>query len=153
MGKVAKARPARTLFVVEDLHWVDAASEEVLAKFAETLTATQSMFVGSFRPEYHGPLREMSETTVMLAPLDYCDQHGRSCRAHRPTIQLSWRVAERIAQPAAGNPFFVEEIVRDLVGRGLLLGNRGDLSAHSATWTPSQSPRPSNRCSPHASTG
>ena len=52
---------------MEDLHWVDAASEEVLAKFAETLTATQSMFVGSFRPEYHGPLREMSETTIMLA--------------------------------------------------------------------------------------
>ncbi len=67
MGKFAKARPAQTLYIVEDLHWVDAASEEVFAKFAETLTATQSMFVGSYRPEYHGRLREMSETTIVLA--------------------------------------------------------------------------------------
>lgn len=125
MGKVAKTRPARTLFVVEDLHWVDAASEEVLAKFAETLTATQSMFVGSFRPEYHGALREMSETTIMLAPLN--DGTTESLTAEligRDATVLG--VAERIAQAAAGNPFFVEEIVRDLVGRGLLLGNRGD---------------------------
>ena len=67
MGKFAKARPARTLYIVEDLHWVDAASEEVFAKFTETLTATQSMFVGSYRPEYHGRLREVSETTIVLA--------------------------------------------------------------------------------------
>ena len=34
-------------------------------------------------------------------------------------------LAERIAVAAAGNPFFVEEIVRDLAGRGVLSGSRG----------------------------
>ena len=34
-------------------------------------------------------------------------------------------LAERIAVVAVGNPFFIEEIVRDLAGRGLLSGNRG----------------------------
>ena len=29
-------------------------------------------------------------------------------------------LAERIAAAAAGNPFFAEEIVRDLAGRGVL---------------------------------
>ena len=124
MGKVAKARPARTLFIVEDLHWVDAASEEVLAKFAQTLSATRSMFVGSYRPEYHGPLREMSETTIMLTPLSYETTMALAAGliGQHPTVA---DLAERIARPAAGNPFFVEEIVRDLVGRGVLLGNRG----------------------------
>lgn len=125
MGRVAKTRPTRTLFVVEDLHWVDAASEEILATFAETLTATQSMFVGSFRPEYRGALREMSETTIMLAPLNEWTTESLTAEliGRDPTVL---GVAERIAQAVAGNPFFVEEIVRDLVGRGLLLGNRGD---------------------------
>ena len=124
MGKVAKARPARTLFIVEDLHWIDAASEEVFAKFAQTLTATQSMFVGTYRPEYHGPLRELSETTVRLAPLGYATSIAliAGLIGQHPTAA---DLAAHIAQPAAGNPFFVEEIVRDLVGRGLLLGNRG----------------------------
>ena len=35
------------------------------------------------------------------------------------------RLAERIAVAAVGNPFFVEEIVRDLAGRGVLSGSRG----------------------------
>jgi adenylate cyclase len=125
MGNVAKTRPARTLFVVEDLHWVDAASEGVLAKFAETLTATQSMLVGSFRPEYHGALREMSETTIMLAPLNAWTTVSLTAELIGQDATVRG-VAERIAQAGAGNPFFVEEIVRDLVGRGLLLGNRGD---------------------------
>ncbi len=34
-------------------------------------------------------------------------------------------LADRIAVAAVGNPFFVEEIVRDLAGRGALSGGRG----------------------------
>ena len=34
-------------------------------------------------------------------------------------------ITEQISQQAAGNPFFVEEIVRDLAGRGALAGDRG----------------------------
>ena len=34
-------------------------------------------------------------------------------------------LANLIATPAAGNPFFIEEIIRDLTGRGILTGSRG----------------------------
>ena len=34
-------------------------------------------------------------------------------------------LAERIATAVAGNPFFAEEIVRDLAGRDVLAGGRG----------------------------
>ena len=125
MGKVAQARPARTLFVVEDLHWVDAASEEVLAGFAETMSAGHSLFVGTFRPEYRGRLREMSQSTVVLVPLDRTATLtlANGLLGRRPA---DGGVAERIARHAVGNPFFLEETVRDLVGRGLLVGSRGN---------------------------
>jgi adenylate cyclase len=125
MAKFARSGPSRYLFVVEDLHWVDAASDDVLASFAETTAAGHAMLIGTFRPEYRGRLREMAQFTLMLAPLD-----GAATETLAAGL-LGRRsaddgVAARIAHHAAGNPFFVEETVRDLFGRGLLDGNRGD---------------------------
>jgi adenylate cyclase len=125
LGKVARGRPARTIFIAEDMHWIDSASEKVIAEFAETLSPTTSMLVVSFRPEYRGPLREMSEATIKLTPLDDSTTEALAAEIIGPHLALR-DVAERIAQPSAGNPFFLEEIIRDLVGRGRLLGNRGD---------------------------
>jgi adenylate cyclase len=34
-------------------------------------------------------------------------------------------LVERIALAAVGNPFFIEEIVRDLADRGVISGSRG----------------------------
>jgi len=42
MRRVSESRAARTVFLVEDVHWVDGVSEEVLAAFAATLTGTRS---------------------------------------------------------------------------------------------------------------
>lgn len=125
LGKVAESRRVRTLYIVEDAHWVDAASEEVLAEFAANLSGTRSMFVSSFRPEYHGPIRVLAETTITLAPLNDATTLALATelvgRHHAVPA-----VTERIALSSRGNPFFVEEIVRDLVGREVLVGNRGD---------------------------
>jgi adenylate cyclase len=125
MAKFARNRPLRQVFVVEDLHWMDAASDDVLASFAESMDADHSILIGTFRPEYRGRLREMAQSTVRLAPLD-----GAATEVLAAGL-LGRRsaddgVAERIAQHAAGNPFFVEETVRDLAGRGVLVGSRGD---------------------------
>lgn len=118
-------RSARMIFAVEDLHWIDAASEEVFAGFADALTTTQSMVVGTFRPEYRGNLREMSQTTVALRPLNPSTTTALASGLLGENT-ASREIAEHVARSAAGNPFFVEEIVRDLVGRDLLRGNRGD---------------------------
>src|SRR4029078_9130501 len=40
-------------------------------------------------------------------------------------VPASSPIADRVAEAAGGNPFFVEEIVRDLVGRSVLEGSRG----------------------------
>ncbi len=125
MARVANTGPARTLFIVEDLHWIDVASEQALASFAATLTPTQSMFLGTSRPGYDGPLRHMSETSIVLSALDGSAAAALSAAlvGKHPTTSS---VADRVAEASGGNPFFVEEIVRDLVGRGVLVGNRGD---------------------------
>ena len=127
MAQAVRARSARTVFVLEDAHWIDAPSDDVLADFAATLNVTTSMFVTTYRPEFHGALHHHSGQTITLQPLT-------DSMAVRLVGQLLGNdpslagLAERIAVAAVGNPFFVEEIVRDLAGRGVLSGSRGRLS-------------------------
>ncbi|OBF29710.1 adenylate/guanylate cyclase domain-containing protein [Mycobacterium sp. ACS4331] len=130
MLKAVEFRPLRTLFILEDLHWIDAASDATLADFASTISATASMLVVSYRPEYQGGLRDLSEVSVTLEPLDETATleiaHGLIGR----DASLAG-VAELVAAAASGNPFFVEEIVRDLVGRNVLTGSRGSYRCES----------------------
>jgi adenylate cyclase len=124
MSEAVSGRPDRILFVLEDAHWIDAPSDEVLADFTAAINATQSMFVTTYRPEYRGALKEHADETVTLQPLSdamavrlVCQLLG-SGQSVAPLVQ-------RIAVAAVGNPFFVEEIVRDLADRGVLAGSRG----------------------------
>jgi adenylate cyclase len=124
MSQAVLARSARAVFLLEDAHWIDTPSDDVLAAFASTLSATRSIFVTTYRPEFDGALHRHSRHTVTLQPLT-------DSTTVRLVGQLLGRdpsltgLAERIAVAAVGNPFFVEEIVRDLAGRGVLSGNRG----------------------------
>jgi adenylate cyclase len=124
MSAAVLAQPARFLFVLEDAHWIDAPSDEVLADFTGALTATSSLFVTTYRPEFRGALRQRADETIALQPLS-------DAMAVRLVEQLVGNdlslatLAERIVATALGNPFFIEEIVRDLADRGVISGSRG----------------------------
>ncbi len=118
-------RAGPVVIVVEDVHWLDSASEAVLADFVAGPDPTSAILVVTHRPEYRGALRRDGDLTVTLEPLD-----------ESLTVELALNLlgrddavgmlATRIAGAAGGNPYFVEEIVRDLAGRGVLVGGRGD---------------------------
>ena len=124
MSQAVRARSARTVFVLEDAHWIDAPSDDVLAEFAATLNVTTSMFVTSCRPEFHGALHQNSDQAITLQPLtdSMTARLVNQLLGDDPSLA---GLAKQIVRVAVGNPFFVEEIVRDLAGRDLLLGSRG----------------------------
>ncbi|BBZ31896.1 cyclase [Mycolicibacterium confluentis] len=124
MLKAVEFRPLRTLFILEDLHWIDAASDATLTDFASTISATESMLVVSYRPEYRGTIRDLAEVAVTLEPLDEAMTLEIARGLIGSDVSLAG-VAELVSAAASGNPFFVEEIVRDLVGRNVLTGSRG----------------------------
>jgi adenylate cyclase len=124
MVRAVGAHSTRTVFVVEDAQWIDAPSDDVLAQFAAKLDATTSMFVTTYRPEYCGALHDAADRTITLQPLKdsiAVRMVGQILGNHPSLVGL----AKRIAAVAAGNPFFVEEIVRDLADRSVLSGSRG----------------------------
>jgi adenylate cyclase len=124
MAQAVIARSRRTVFVLEDVHWIDAPSDDVIAGFAATLNATTSLLVTTYRPEFHGALQHNSDQTITLQPLtdSIAVRLVGQVLGYEPSLA---GLAERIALVAVGNPFFIEEIVRDLAGRGVLSGSRG----------------------------
>jgi adenylate cyclase len=119
------ARPIPAIYVVEDAHWIDATSEALLADFLAVVPQTKSLVLITYRPEYDGALsRAAGAQTIALAPLD----DAQAARLVSEMLGTDSSVAEltrRIAERASGNPFFAQEIVRDLAGRGVLAGERG----------------------------
>ncbi len=122
-ASLARTEPA--LFIIEDAHWIDAVSESMLADFLTVIPRTPSMVLITSRPEYEGALtRVHGAQTIALAPLGDSDTAallGELLGSDPSVGELAAIIAER----AAGNPFFAEEMVRELVQRGVLTGERG----------------------------
>jgi adenylate cyclase len=122
-ASLARTEPA--LFIIEDAHWVDAVSESMLADFLSVIPRTPSMVLITSRPEYEGALmRVHGAQTIALAPLGAADTTallGELLGSDPSVGELAAVIAER----AAGNPFFAEEMVRELAQRGVLAGEHG----------------------------
>ena len=148
---LARTQPA--LYIIEDAHWIDAVSESMLADFLAVIPRTPSMVLITSRPEYEGALtRVPGAQTIALAPLGDSDTAALLGELLGPDPSVG-ELAAVIAERAAGNPFFAEEMVRELAQRGVLAGDRGQL--RMSTRMPPNSPcrppcRPPSR---RASTG
>src|SRR5271166_5050675 len=124
------ARETPTVYVIEDVHWIDEVSESMLAGFFTVIPQTPSLVLVTYRPEYAGALaRVAGAQTIALAPLSDSETAALVAEllGHHPSVGA---LGQQIAERAAGNPFFGEEIVRDLAERGVLRGNR---SAYEST--------------------
>jgi class 3 adenylate cyclase len=124
----ARARRGRTVLWIEDLHWLDRASEAALDMLTGRLLApesagTRALLLATARPEYR-PTWSAGVERLSLAPLTSQDSS---------TLLDDWLGSDpalaplrtRIEVRARGNPLFVEEMVRSLVERGVLGGERG----------------------------
>jgi hypothetical protein len=119
------ARETSALFVVEDVHWIDEVSESLLAAFITVIPQTPSLVLVTYRPEYEGALaRVHGAQTIALAPLSDSETAALVSGLLGPDPSAGV-LGQKIAERAAGNPFFAEEIVRELAERGVLRGEPG----------------------------
>ena len=120
---LAQTEPA--VYVIEDVHWIDETSESMFAQFISVIPQTPSLVLITTRPEYHGALSRVSGAqTIGLRPLNAA--HGSTLAAELLGTDPSLAdLAAQVSARAAGNPFFAEEMVRDLAERGVLDGVPG----------------------------
>ncbi len=133
----ALAGPA--VLVIEDLHWLDPASEPFVEAVAQAVAGTKTLLLVDFRPGYRAAWMERSfYEQVSLVPMAAGALGLMLDRLMGGDPSLS-SLRGRIVDRAAGNPFFAEEMVRALIEGGALGGAPG---AYKATERTKDAPLP-----------
>lgn len=116
---------APLVLLLEDLHFIDAASSEFLHSLANSVRDHRTLLLLNYRPDYADDwLRPLAQLQVEVAALDATQltQLALTRLGHHPSVNT---LAAELGQRAGGNPFFVEEAVQALVDAGRLHGERG----------------------------
>jgi adenylate cyclase len=118
------------LIIVEDLHWADSASVDLLRDVVDRLADRQLMVLLSHRPEARPLLAgRAAQTIIRLAPLSAGQIRTLLDGLFGAVAGDAFgEIEELVATRAGGNPMFVEEILRSLV-------NDGRLVRHNERWT------------------
>jgi class 3 adenylate cyclase/tetratricopeptide (TPR) repeat protein len=111
--------------VMEDLHWMDEGSEQLVAEAVSAVEGTSNLLLVNFRPEYAA---EWADSPIYrrlpLVPLgpESTEELLADLAGEDPSLD---GLAELVHDRTGGNPFFIEEVVRELVEAGYLVGDRG----------------------------
>jgi hypothetical protein len=116
----ARCRLSPVVMLIEDLHWIDSVSGQLLNKIIDSEAKQRLLLLTTRRPEYALPwLNRTVATKLDLEPLPVGDIR-RLIQARLGVDVLPEALARQVAEKAEGNPLFVEEIVSYLTERGVI---------------------------------
>lgn len=127
---VALAARSPLVIVLDDIHWIDDSSAEVFGKLVGLACEAPILFCLVTRPDREAPgwrlvgtAREMlggGFTEFSLSALS--EQESRELLANLLAFEaIPEHLRRHILERAEGNPFFVEEVIRMLIDRGVLV--------------------------------
>ena len=110
-----------SLFLLEDVHWIDRFSQDLLNYLFTEKQLAPAMFVPLFRDEYvHSKeLIEKGGTLIDLNRLTPADAKRLMC-ARLQTEDVPSNLADLIYKRSEGNPFFIEELVKTLLDKNVV---------------------------------
>jgi predicted ATPase len=122
------------VLVLEDLHWADPSSTELLIKLLPLVSSVPMLLCLVARPDHYAPawklvtaVREVmggSLTEITLGALS--ERDSRQLVANLLEIEeLPEAMRALILRKAEGNPFFVEEVIRMLIDHGAIVRRQG----------------------------
>ncbi len=118
----AEAAEALTILIIEDLHWMDPVSQEVVGRFVEALPGRKAMILCTFRPGFPAPWMGVSYATQLALP-------PLSAAASRDVVEsivgdmaVPDDIVDAAIARADGNPFFLEELSYAVAGGALGAG-------------------------------
>jgi class 3 adenylate cyclase/tetratricopeptide (TPR) repeat protein len=128
----ARCQLSSVLMIVEDLHWIDSASEELLTRIIEASGPLSLMIVHTRRPEYQPPwLTQPNVSRLPLMPLS-ADETARIVRSRLGAVQVPEALARVVAERSEGNALFAEEIATFLVENAVVQRQGGELRFDAA---------------------
>ena len=138
----AKAERNPTVHVMDDVHWADQASVDLLSHLFNLVDEVPALFICALRPERQSPgwgLKVRAETDfphryveINLQPLDAAGT-SELVNALLRIADLPDSLRALILRKTDGNPYFIEEIVRTLIEEGVVYQTDDGLRWHSDT--------------------
>ena len=119
-----ESRVQPLLLVLEDLHWIDTATQVLLDGIVESLPTARLLLLVNYRPEYHHAWANKSYYTQLRLDPFQMESAGRLLEnliGNNPALNP---LKQLLIERTAGNPFFLEECVRTLVEDRVLIGER-----------------------------
>ncbi len=136
LAALAAQRPLAV--VLEDLHWADATSVELLEELMDLTESSMLLLLAVFRPRradaswrfHERAAREFEHryTAIDLGPLDRDDSHALVSNL-LALDELDERVRALIHERSEGNPFYVEELIRSLLDAGVIVRDGDEFHA------------------------
>ena len=102
------------LMIIDDLHWIDRTSGELLAALAELVPGKRLLVVGTMRTGFQAPWGSRAQPTqIVLAPLTSAESRRLVTEALGERTVADDVLAAILAR-AEGHPLFLHELVRAL---------------------------------------
>lgn len=104
----------KSLFIVEDLHWIDPASDQLIEQLLQLSARSDTLTLLSCRPEYKPNwLSNVTTSNLYLSPL-------RASQSEALLFNLLGQNTQRdfaqLASRSGGNPLFIEELAKSVEG-------------------------------------
>ena len=106
---------------LEDIHWIDKISEEFFTYFSHCIQGHRILMISAYRPEGVPPWAQGTHYQRLGVETLSFGASVLLVRTILGGLSLDPALEQKIVEKTGGNPFFVEEIVRDLVDRGDLV--------------------------------
>lgn len=122
------------IIVLEDLHWADESSIELLTSLFKLIKKTPVLFINIFRPGYgEGPDKVINAAaeyskqshTLKLQALEKSDSEKLTKKLLKDIKSVPDKVTRKIARRSGGNPFFIEEVIRSLIDNQFIVIEKG----------------------------
>jgi predicted ATPase len=122
------------MLVLDDLHWADPASIEVIQHLLQLVHSLPILFLCAARPDRSAASWQLKEHAAEAYPEHYQEVRLQPLSDRDSQrmldgllVSMIWPAKMRalILEKAEGNPFFIEEVVRTLIDSGAL-GQDGD---------------------------
>jgi predicted ATPase len=116
----AEATRHPVLFIVEDLHWIDPSTLELLTLLITQEPTARILTVLTCRPEFHPPWPLRAHVTLLTLSRLAHPQAAQMMRRMTGDRTLPMEIVQQIVAKTDGVPLFVEELTKTVLESGLL---------------------------------
>jgi class 3 adenylate cyclase/DNA-binding winged helix-turn-helix (wHTH) protein/predicted ATPase len=117
---LAQAARQPVLFIVEDVHWIDPSTLELLALIVDQGPTARILTIFTCRPEFHPPWGFRSHVTTLTLGRLPPRQVGQMIDRMTEGKSLPPEVRQQVVAKTDGVPLFVEELTKMVLESGLL---------------------------------